>query len=92
MTFDLVEIAADTSEVLLLDGKAEVAKLAEMLLGPATAVQAKITGGDSTDLQEAADLLVQAVSEIGAVLEALLFDVKQLVAMVHLMTQDQART
>lgn len=88
----MVEIAADTSEVLLLDGKAEVAKLAEMLLGPATAVQAKITGGDSTDLQEAADLLVQAVSEIGAVLEALLFDVKQLVAMVHLLTQDQART
>lgn len=92
MTFDLVEIAADTSEVLLLDGNAEVAKLAEMLLAPVTAVQAKITGGDSTDLQEAADLLVQAVSEIGAVLEALLFDVKQLVAMVHLLTQDQART
>lgn len=92
MTFDLVEIAADTSEVLLLDGKAEVAKLAEMLLGPATAVQSKITGGDSTDLQEAADLLVQAVSETGAVLEALLFDVKQLVAMVHLLTLDQART
>ena len=61
MTFDLVEIAADTSEGLLLDGKAEVAKLAEMLLGPAAAVQAKITGDDSTDLQEAADLLVQAV-------------------------------
>lgn len=92
MTFDLVEIAADTSEVLLLDGKAEVSKLAEMLLGPATAVQAIITGGDSTDLQEAADLLVQAVSEMGAVLEALLFDVKQLVAMVHLLTLDQART
>lgn len=92
MTFDLVETAADTSEVLLLDGKAEVAKLAEMLLGPATAVQSKITGGDSTDLQEAADLLVQAVSETGAVLEALLFDVKQLVAMVHLLTLDQART
>ena len=92
MTFDLVEIAADTSEVLLLDGKAEVAKLAEMLLGPATAVQAKITGGDSTDLQEAVDLLVQAVSEMGAVLEALLFDVKQLVVMVHLLTLDQART
>lgn len=92
MTFDLVEIAADTSEVLLLDGKAEVAKLAEMLLGPATAVQSKITGGDSTDLQEAADLLVQVVSEMGAVLEALLFDVKQLVAMVHLLTLDQART
>ena len=92
MTFDLVEIAADTSEVLLLDGKAEVAKLAEMLLGPATAVQAKITGGDSTDLQEAVDLLVQAVSEMGAVLEALLFDVKQLVVKVHLLTLDQART
>lgn len=92
MTFDLVEIAADTSEVLLLDGKAEVSKLAEMLLGPATAVQAIITGGDSTDLQEAGDLLVQAVSEMGAVLEALLFDVKQLVAMVHLLTLDQART
>lgn len=92
MTFDLVEIAADTSEVLLLDGKAEVSKLAEMLLGPATAVQAKITGGDSTDLQEAADLLVQVESEMGAVLEALLFDVKQLVAMVHLLTLDQART
>lgn len=92
MTFDLVEIVADTSEVLLLDGKAEVAKLAEVLLGPATAVQAKITGGDSTDLQEAADLLVQAVSEMGAVLEALLSDVKQLVAMVHLLTLHQART
>lgn len=63
-----------------------------MLLGPATAVQAKITGGDSTDLQEAADLLVQVESEMGAVLEALLFDVKQLVAMVHLLTLDQART
>lgn len=92
MTFDLVEIVADTSEVLLLDGKAEVAKLAEVLLGPATAVQAKITGGDSTDLQEAADLLVQAVSEMGAVLEALLSDVKQLVAMVHLLTLHQAKT
>lgn len=92
MTFDLVEIAADTSEVLLLDGKAEFAKLAEILLGPATAVQAKITGGDSTDLQEAADLLVQVVSEMGAVLEALLPDVKQLVAMVHLLTLDQVRT
>ena len=92
MTFDLVEIVADTSEVLLLDGKAEVAKLAEVLLGPATAVQAKITGGDSTDLQEAADLLVQAVSEMGAVLEALLSDVKHLVAMVHLLTLHQAKT
>ena len=92
MKFDLVEIVADTSEVLLLDGKAEVAKLAEMLLGPATAVQAKITGGDSTDLQEAADLLVQVVSETGAVLEALLSDVKQLVAMVHLLTLHQAKT
>lgn len=92
MTFDLVEIVADTSEVLLLDGKAEVAKLAEVLLGPATAVQAKITGGDSTDLQEAVDLLVQAVSEMGAVLEALLSDVKQLVAMVHLLTLHQAKT
>lgn len=92
MTFDLVEIVADTSEVLLLDGKTEVAKLAEVLLGPATAVQAKITGGDSTDLQEAVDLLVQAVSEMGAVLEALLSDVKQLVAMVHLLTLHQAKT
>ena len=92
MTFDLVEIVADTSEVLLLDGKTEVAKLAEVRLGPATAVQAKITGGDSTDLQEAVDLLVQAVSEMGAVLEALLSDVKQLVAMVHLLTLHQAKT
>lgn len=92
MTFDLVEIAADTSEVLLLGGKAEVGTLAEMLLGPATAVQVKITGGDSTDLQEAADLLVQAVSEMGAVLEALSSDEEQLVAMVHLLTLDQEGT
>lgn len=92
MTFDLGEFAADTSEVLLLDGKAEVGKLVETLLGPATAVRVKITEGDSTDLEEAEDFLVQAVSEMDAVLEALSSDVEQLVAMVYLLTVGQART